>query len=698
MATCPKCNKEFDDGTEVCDVCGAQICDRPSSSDCVDQTNFEGPSYQSCGDSTTKNIMDEESVVVPEGKKKPLKKTIIYCGISAAVIIIIFVMILLIVGIGGSAKNNYGLYLKEGEVFFTDLKKDSKPWMLTDSIINGELNYSQEMWGIMFYLSEDGKYMFFPGDVSNNRMELFYKEVSNIDSDATKIDSNVMYYVVNTSTTVITYLKGEEGSLYQYKIKENLREKIANNVEWFEVSDDGTEIFYFEEGSLYKYMESNSERIANDISSVEYITEDFTTVYYIKDSSLYKQSKNEERVKIVSDIYDVLKIYDSGEIYYLTKQTESVAIKDYVTDDMKEVDASISEPLPPEYPDIPVMPWRYDYNTEADYNAAYEAYQKKYEAYEAEYSRLQTEYEEANTVYQEKLSRDELRNSIESLSFDKTSYTLRFFNGTEDIIMADSYVDKSCTVGPDAAIIIYAAYAQDTLSNIKISEIENIYDIKSYIENAFTSSGSMYIAVKNELSVIEDGENVYSCNINASGTVIYYISNIEEDNCGDLYRVSVSGNVVGTPELYDSNVYADFCSFIDDNSFKYFKDYEDGEGDLYINKELIDYDVKGDMVKEYNGIDKVFYFINWDDKKELGTLKVYNGKKSANIQDEAHTYFVSPGGTLLYLSDYSLDYNKGELYKWADGAAEKLDDDVSYIIPINSKPLTLYELYFDMVY
>jgi len=35
----------------------------------------------------------------------------------------------------------------------------------------------------------------------------------------------------------------------------------------------------------------------------------------------------------------------------------------------------------------------------------------------------------------------------------------------------------------------------------------------------------------------------------------------------------------------------------------------------------------------------------------------------------------------LYLHDYSIKYNKGELYLWKNGEGIKIDDDVAGIVP-----------------
>lgn len=365
-------------------------------------------------------------------------------GIGVAVVAVLILVISLIAGGGGKAKNDFALYLKDSEIFLSDLKKDSEAWQLTSRLVDTEdvddedLADSGHTLGMYTCVSEDGKYIFFPDKVGgDDGISLYYREIANPEADAIKIDSGVRSYTVNTSATIVTYLKGDEGNLYQYKLAEDSKDKVASEVEGFEVSDDGTKIGYINsEGSLYlKYADKDKEKIASEVSSLEYLTDDFKTVYYIKEGSLYKQVEGEDRVKIASDVYNVIKIYETGEIYYLTSEYGGISLMDYVTDDMKDADASITEPSYPDYPSSPSRPYWRDYDTDAEYDAAYAAYEDAYEAWEAECDRMETEYYAAREAYYAKLSRDVLREDLEERTLEQSSYSLCFYNGTEAVVI-----------------------------------------------------------------------------------------------------------------------------------------------------------------------------------------------------------------------------------------------------------------------
>lgn len=356
---CPYCKKEIEDDSLFCSFCGSKI-EVTTERDKIfsekhpnydEQKSTEFASTLSCGASIAEKSVEEPVTVLdapetPKAKKQLPKKEVMFGAIGAAVIAVLIIAISLFSGIGKS-KDNVVFYVKDQEIFFSDLKKDSEAWQLTsrlfdyDNIGEEGLIFSsssssyEDIAGVSYYLgactyvSEDGKYIFFPDkndDDDYYGLKLYYREVDKPEEEAIKIDSEVWDYTVNTSATLVTYIKGEEGNLYQYKIGEDSKDKIASGVIDYWVSDDGDKIGYLNtEGSLYlKYADKDKEKIASEVSSIEYLNDKITTAYYIKDDSLYKQVEGEDRIKIAPDVHSVLKIYDSGEIYYLKSEPEEL--------------------------------------------------------------------------------------------------------------------------------------------------------------------------------------------------------------------------------------------------------------------------------------------------------------------------------------------------------------------------------------
>jgi len=91
---------------------------------------------------------------------------------------------------------------------------------------------------------------------------------------------------------------------------------------------------------------------------MEYVSEALDTFYYTRDGSLYRQTAgSDDKQRIASDIYRVVKIYDSGEIYYIRKEEEKINLTDYVNDSKADSDAAMTAPDYPEYPEPPDYPY-----------------------------------------------------------------------------------------------------------------------------------------------------------------------------------------------------------------------------------------------------------------------------------------------------------------------------------------------------
>lgn len=656
MITCPKCNKELEDGIQFCDNCGAPIAQ-------------EAPA---------------------EKKKFPVKPVLLgVLGVSLIAVIIFVAFTLLSPG-GSSAGHNYALYVKDDEIFFSDLKKNSAPWQLTtrltgsNSVDDSELARRGYILGQVTCVSEDGKYIFFPDktDNANGNFNLYYRETSKSNGEAVKIDSDVYSYVVNSSASVVTYRKGDEGNLYQYKLSKDSKDKVASEVRNFVVSDDAKSVIYINsEGSIYLQSgDKDKEKLAGNVSSMVRVTDDLKTVYYLKDNALYKQTLGADKVKLVSDVYSVLHVYDSGEIYYVTQTSRTISMADYVIDDMKEADASATEPEYPDYPSSPEYPDRWDYDTDEAYQAAYEAYERDYEIWRETYNRMEQEYEDAYNAYWSISHRNDLRNQLQDWPMERSNYSLCFYDGSKSITLTDAYNTSSFTFATDAPVIIYGVYDHSKQEKVKLSEIESLYDVE-YLVDSVTPSSQRYIAVKGTASALE-AEKAQSLYLNSTGTTLYYIDNIPKGKSyGELYRVSISGGKVGKAELYDSDVTLGYCEFIDANEFMYYKSTKDLQGELYINKNRVDYDVYLPS-PSYSLDHKLFYFTDWSHDNSTGTLKTYNGKEAVKIADDVYGFTVLPDGRALYLYDYSTNHYTGELHEWSDGSSRKLDDDVTCLIPI----------------
>lgn len=689
MKTCPKCRQELSDDAKYCNNCGAKIFETIFDTDRGTKADRPVPAPSRNGWFTQADGLDDQLPDVPRREpdtpgdlprpphmdpppKAPGMKTPAWLAAagqfarhhmklllgSSALVVVAIIIAFVIQSFGrNQIKLTMSMYMKDKELFFTDLKQDGAPWQLTSRLVDTDevsdkgLEESGYYLSLYSCLSKDGKYIFFPDKVGNDYgINLYFKEVNKPYADAVKIDSSVRLYAVNSAATLVTYLKGEESNLYQYRIGEDSKDKIAGDVRYFDVSDDGSQIVWvdYERNVYLKQAGREKEKIASEISNLEYVDPKFTTFYYTKDGSIYKQVVGKDKVKIASDIYGVLRIYDSGEMYYTRETTDNASLMDYVADDMKAIDAAIE------------FPYRSQFATTDEYLNALEAYNAK-------------------------KNRDELRASLQETSLGTSSYALCYFNGADETVVADAFVDyqSNSAIATDAAVIAYEAYNQSGFSKVRLSEVDSIYALKDAVKSAMYASSDRYIAVKGTATVVEQEKKATRFQINAAGTIVYYFDDIPDGKSyGELYRITIVNGVVYKPEVFDSDVSTSYSGFIDNDHYKYFKDYKNDVGELYINKQRIDYDVYVYDITYCSDLNEVFYYTDVNDERSSGTLKVNQNGKAVKIADDVHDFSVVPDGRVLYLYDYSKKYYKGELREWNCGETRKIDDDVVCIISI----------------
>ncbi|MBQ6430700.1 MAG: zinc-ribbon domain-containing protein [Oscillospiraceae bacterium] len=621
MLTCPKCQRQLNDGARFCPSCGtaiqqaqpnpAPVYHAPANQPPVNSAPVyrapanPAPAYQEPANPANPApayqapvnpanpapayqapVYAAPAAARPERPKKKFpKKALLFGSIGLVVAAAVVVCLLLFGGSGSKNKNSYALYAKDKEIYFSDLKND--PWQLTTRLIDisgvsdSDLYNKGDDYAYAACMSDNGKYIFFVDKVTVSGSSLYYKEVSDPEGDAVKIDSDVYAYRVDSAAKYVTYLKND--AIYQYDIGADSKEKLVSNAgRGFKVSKDDKRIAYLtSDGDFYLYEDGEKNKIASDVS-IEYIDDDITVIYYSKDDALYKQDLkgDSEKEKILSDVYDVIKVYESGEFYFVKNN-------DSGSDAAEEYDPS------------------------------------------------------------------------------KTGYSLYYYDGEEATELTNTYDNWSYNYAYEAPVITYDAYDGADLEK--------------------------YVAVKGNATVLKQEKAAKYFRLNDAGTLLFYIDDISDDKDeGTLYRIEISGEEIGKPEVYDDDVYAGRCDFIDDESFYYFKDYKDGKGELYVDKNKVDDDVRGGGIDTPFELGKVFYYTDWKDGK--GTLKVYEGKEATKIEDDVSDYTVVPDGRVLYMYDYSTKSYAGELYLWDDGKAEKLDEDVTCLVPYIDREIRFIDL------
>lgn len=695
MAICPNCRKELVEGAKFCNACGTRIAQPAAAPAPVVPVAPVAPQPVAT------------PVAAPAAKKAPKEKKkfpkwILFAGIGALVLVALIVGAILLFGGKESAapaetQHNYSLYIKDGQLYYTDLKKAGKSVQITSNLLGnsgfGDSEAAQIGSAMAYYtyVSQDGKYIFFPDHISygDNGINLYMLELGSSKAEPVKIDSDVQQFAVNADATIVTYIRGDDDEdLYQYNIAEDSKDKIGSDVTDYRVSDDGSKIVYVnDEGSIYrKNAGSDREKIVSN-ASIQHIGADLQVVYYLQDGDLYKAVEGSSPAKLAENVYEVLEIYESGEMYYLVEKTSELPVLDFMIDDMAESDAQMSEPVAPQYPDAPIAPDSWEYDNWEEYEAAYDIYRAEYEAYWAEVQRLDAELTLAWEAYNMKMVRDEARGYLQYENVYLSVYALYYYNGTEAACVTDGYYndyEDYTDWAINSALITYRAYDLEGVEKIKFSDVNYFYDMRHTVQNRINDSSKKFVAAKASATVIEPQVKIMNMKINDAGTLIYYWDNVQDGKeYGDLYCITVTDGTVGSPEKYDTDANYSNSYFIDDSQFLYFKECKNDKGELYVNKKRIDYDVFVYFVDPYSAPGKLFYFTDIENGTRSGTLKVYQDGKATKIADDAFsTFAVTADGRVLYLKDYSQNYYTGDLYEWSNGKSKEFDTDVTAVLPV----------------
>lgn len=628
---------------------------------------------EASSDEETENVDNEvesnsddtsESYSASYEAQAPVKKK------SKAKIIILLVVILAIIGavaaglyffVFNKSDDKFierSIYLKDNSLYFVN-PKDNSSVLITDDFWNSDDLESDDNIGFFYFsaveFTKDGKKVFYPKDIDNktSSFSLYYRYL-NKDTDPVKLADNVLMYFLAEDEKSVIYMDAYN-DVYSHDLEE--RTKILSDVDSFKVSADALNMLYLnEDGGLYLQPVSEDEKIKidSDVTSI-YKTDDyFENIYYCKNDDLYLKKADSEKIKIDSKILNVILVCDDGGVYY-TKENElkgTGTLMDYINDPdgLAESDEETTDSY-------------YSYYYEAD-------------------------------KYNEALYRIWTRGVLEETEVD-TADSLYYFNGETTELINDSFVeafDSSAT----ANSIVIKSFDNINVKKVSITDFVNTLDkaenfrsksiyrsefedfsyfseFKKMILGTLENDASVYV-VKNGKQIKIDTESTSnSFKLNENGEKIYYIDNYDsEKKSGQLKVTQIKDGAVSSNDIYDNEV-MEFKPIGKDN-IVYLKDVKDENGDLYLNKELIEYDVY-DYTTENNG-KTILYKTEQDSDDDCYTLNIFSNGQKIKIDEDVHDSNLLNTGDIIYLKDYSSKSEKGDIYIYNSKESQKLDFDV----------------------
>ena len=717
MAVCPNCNTVNEDGAGFCANCGTPMEQQP-----VQQENpFEGMSSNEIISDVMSGVIEQAEPVqeAPEApeKKKGGKKWLLFGGIGAAVIAVAVGAFFLING-AKDKKVEQVFYMKDGSLFYRDLDgkeslelagkvnknkdQDNTPRVVVNAD-QSRVFYAEKIEGVRDEADEYGYGTYY-------KYDLCYVDLNKKKAEPTKVASDVTWFEINAEGTKVVY-QTAESTLYISDLKEE--EKIEKNVSGFYANKELTRIGYQKEDKLYLWEKGESEKIASSVSNLYHVDDDVTYVVYAKEEKLYVQELGKDAVEVAENCYNVYS-GDGKAFYYTTTGEGGSSIMDYVEDDMKDADAKMTEPVYPEYPtypDYPSRPYSWDYETDEEYQAATEQYEKDMEAYEAEKKRLEEEYNAAVEKYNKDLetywskeSRDNMREDLKTYEFSSSVYSLYYFDGKASTLLTDSmanswYEDRAY----DADAMIISVTSMEGFEKVKLSEVEYVWDIEEQVRQAMEGAISYALISGKTLTKLDlkDAENIVLTN---DGSAIWYIADVkapeveegEEADAvvetavpvGNLYKMAVKDGKPGKAEKYDEKVYANDISTGANDEVAYYKDvemeqeeyYSYGVGTLYINKKEVVKDISCGYCSYSEDMKAWVIMTDRDEKNNTHTVSLYENGKLTEVAEDIVDAAMTPGGDLVYLTDWDSKDECGTLFSYNNGKPVEIDDEVQAIL------------------
>ena len=690
--TCPNCGKTLPSGARFCQSCGAPITAQtepaaaqtePAAAQtepAAAQTEpaaaqaepiaawAEAPTARtrdaaaSAKNTIAAKVKAAGSRSSAEGTPKRKKPTAKIIGISAVAVVLVVAIILGITLIPGKHASNTAIYLKDGNLcVLPNVKKNAD--LLTMQMVSDPDALQGDITGLWDYqdstnacsgcgatLSKDGSKLFYISTDLETEIRLCYIDLKAKNATPVRISGGVVLaFSVNESATLVTFLR-DDNNLYQYDMQSGKAEKIASDLEeCFVASRDGSKIVYTTENGLYLYSGlGKTEKLSNDYCSQVYTPDDaLSTIYYVdEDDTLFcnKTGKEEDSFKIASGVDTLYGLTENG-VYYTT-DSKTVTMYDYVNQDLLSVD--------PDSLERPEYPFSFEYDTDAEYQAAMKQYKADMEV-----------YEHANDLRE--LQKDLAREQY-------TLVTLNYFNGSSASVVAEDVfrgsISSADTYAHAAAVLEYTCPDPEKAAALTVDDLEAIIGstytyAPTYIYDKICSSA----AVNGTACALD--LDIYRIHLTEDGQTACIITKNADNSDIDLYQAGISGNSLQTPTQIASDI--DDLQIIG-NNVVFWQDSA-----VFVNNARIDDDVLADHVAFRD--DGSFVYLVGEEDDNSYQLKSYKDGKTTTIADDVFNFGFTTGGELLYLRDYNTNRSEGTLYLYNGKDSTKLDDDVFLILP-----------------
>lgn len=553
-----------------------------------------------------------------QGGKLPSGKII---GVAAAAVVVVGGITLLVNALGDDTQTKIA-YLKDGKVMQTDLKKYKKEPVE----YSGSYGDEDQVYGVRVTYSKDGKYICYPTNVENEdgitEFDLNLQKTGK-EGASTEIDDSVTKYKLLDNNKII-YLKAGNDTLYISDRKGN-KEKIASDVSTFKLDKDQKNIVWVEtndgKNSLYQQdVKLKKEKKKLSKSADDYkIGDDLKQIVVQDDDKIYLIKNFGEREKIASDVSWIVSNNEEDEVLYYVKQDE----KKIDAMDMVEDDTDGDED----------MEW--------------------------------------------------LMEDLEDYSVETVQSSLYCYKDGKEVEIAKE-ISGDIYAQEDSDTVLFTRFSMEELPKVRASKLDGTYEVDEKYYKALRESAETCIYNGKEIVTLDadlkdqTGEQRFLVDDEKN---IGYTIKTERDEEGEIKESQLLSFKTGKKADGKCSVVAedvDAMMGAKNGDVYYLTDMDEGMGDLYCNDEMIDSDVMRSTLEFTKEKGYPIYMTDYNDSKNLFTLKMFDGKDAKVIADDAFDYKVVDEKKIAVLTDYDDDDSTGtlKLYRGKDKLIE-LDDDVT---------------------
>ena len=643
---CPNCRKELPEGTKFCGGCGTPIAvsQAPAApAQPVPTSDFAEPvspmSYEAPvaapvkpaekGADVKAILNNIKNTVVDTVKKIPSK----YLKIGAAAVAVVLLIVLVSSLFGGEKAPNFALYMKDEEVYFTNLNGKA-----------GKLVTDEEMEN--YRITMDGKKLFY----IDGEGDLYYSKTSNFKKPV-ELDSKVSQFWVSENGKTVVY-KTSSGALYTHNLKKE--EKIAKYAGDVAVSPDGKIIYFMNDDGDYVCWKNGKEEEIDDRIDIEYISEDFKTIIYSDGKDIFLKKIGKEAKEIASDIAGTTGITADGTFYFWTYPEGDAG--DYFDD--KDLDGEMN-----------FLCTLYYFNGSKAKKIANNVYvDTDLSTSNMNGEKVAIFYYQFGKVAEGDLDYEDLKDLWEDMDYEEAMIELltdvsgkctRYIgiNGKAGKVKLEEEFSRLylSSNGKTMYALVDVEDGEGTLMKASVSgnKVKTFKEVDSDV-SAYDIEGFACAYASYGLNEIPDA--------NFSDLFVYF-KDVENDK-GELF---VNGESVADDVSVDGMLYNPGKKAI-----MFFTDAEEGEGTLnmYNGKKLTE--VAQDVGRyTVHGDGDVIFTTDYDNGEY--TLNLYTGKVK-EIAKDVSDYVFTADGDILYRSD--VKDGEGDLYLYT-GKSKLIDDDVT---------------------